>query len=116
MSRSLTSKITFCPSELIRSRSCPERHICYRSIDNIKPLPLIRQYAGCFPNTSIPMLPEHYGFFNNTLPRVKSLPDNGNNQDDDGKISMDSPEEDIETQYTRKELEITEGNGIFTIE
>ena len=109
MSRSLTSKISFCPSELIRSRSCPERRICYRSIDNIKPLPLIRQYAGCFPNTTIPMLPEHYSFFNKTLPRVKSLPDSG-------KTNPDSQEEDIETLCAKNELDITGGKGIFTIE
>ena len=116
MSRSLTSKISFCPSELIRSRSCPERHICYRSIDNIKPLPLIRQYAGCFPNTTIPMLPEHYDFFNKTQPRVKTVPYSNNNQDDGGKTNTDSQEEDIETLCAKNELDITGGKGIFTIE
>lgn len=108
MSRGLTSKISFCPSELIRSRSCPERRICYRSIDNVKPLPLVRQYAGCFPNTTIPMLPEHYYFFKKT-PLEKS-------KTDCGIINEDGQEEDIETQCARRELDITGGRGIFTIE
>lgn len=101
MSRSFTSKISFCPSELIRSRSCPERRICYKGIGNLKPLPLVRQYAGCFPNTTIPMLPQHYKFFNKTLP----IEDGG-----------EGGGEDIETQCAKKELEITGGKGIFTIE
>lgn len=102
MSRSFTSKMSFCPSELIRSRSCPERRICYKGIGNLKPLPLVRQYAGCFPNTTIPMLPQHYKFFNKTLPLEDEEKGGGC--------------EDIETQCAKKELEITGGKGIFTIE
>lgn len=46
-----------CNSELNRSKSYPSNIIT--NINLIKPLPLKRQYAGCFVNTQIP-IPELY--------------------------------------------------------